>query len=271
MLFNKIFGAILAVLLAILGLQTFGNIVFGKGGHHGAHHEDGEHSINDRLKAKFAYYAEVEDSGDHGDKVEVVFDLGKLLAAADAEKGAKSFRSKCASCHTIDDGGPNGTGPNLHDVVGRVIASHEGFGYSAPMQAHQADYPAWSYEALNEFLENPKGAVSGTAMAFAGLRKEPERMDVIAYLASVNPGAPAFPEPLPEATDDGADAGDHGEAKGDDPAVPSDDAPVAIDDALDGAKSLIEDAKDVIEEKVEDLSDDADEAKKKVEEHTDGH
>ena len=268
MLFNKIFGAILAVLLAILGLQTFGNIVFGKGGHHGAHHEDGEHSINDRLKAKFAYYAEVEDSGDHGDKVEVVFDLGKLLAAADVEKGAKSFRSKCASCHTIDDGGPNGTGPNLHDVVGRVIASHEGFGYSAPMQAHQADYPAWSYEALNEFLENPKGAVSGTAMAFAGLRKEPERMDVIAYLASVNPGAPAFPEPLPEATDDGADAGDHGEA---DPAVPSDDAPVAIDDALDGAKSLIEDAKDVIEEKVEDLSDDAEEAKKKVEEHTDGH
>ena len=267
MLVNKIFGAVLAVLLFILGLQTFGGMLFGTGGHHGGHHEDTEHSINERLAKTFAYYAEVKDDTDNGGGEVVVFDLGKLLAAADAEKGEKSFRSKCSSCHTIDDGGANGTGPNLHDVVGRAMASHAGFGYSAAMQAHVADYPDWSYVALNEFLENPKGSVSGTAMAFAGLRKEPERMNVIAYLASVNPGAPAFPDPLPaadEATKDDPDATTEDLEKTDPEATEV--VKDAVDNVVDDAKSLLDQAKDKVEETVKDVVEE-----KKDDSHGDAH
>lgn len=199
MLFNKILGSVLAVLLAILGIKEFAGAAYGTGGHHGAHHEEEEHSVNEKLASTYSYYMEMEDAAPGAEEEIVVFDLGASLASADVEKGAKSFRSKCSSCHNVDAGGPNGTGPNLYDVVGRGIGTHEGFGYSGAMQDYASAEGDWDYDHLNNYLENPKGTVPGTAMAFAGLRKEPERMNVIAYLASLNPAAPAFPDPLPAA------------------------------------------------------------------------
>ena len=150
MLFNKIFGAVLAVALAILALSTITAMLFGKGPVHGGHHGDEEHSINEQLAANFAYYTEIADEGGEA-KEEVVFDLGALLAMADPSKGEKSFKAKCSSCHTIEDGGANGTGPNLHDVVGRPIASHAGFSYSSAMQQHGVEDGDWSYIHLNDF------------------------------------------------------------------------------------------------------------------------
>ncbi len=263
MLVNKIMGAVLAVLLAILGLKTFGDILYGKG-HHGGHHAEEEHSINEQLKEKFAYYIELDESGGGEVEEEEAFDLGAELASADIEKGAKSFRSKCASCHTIENGGANGTGPNLYDVVGRAIASHAGFGYTGAMQDYAAAEGNWDYDHLNNFLENPKGTVSGTAMAFAGLRKPPERMNVIAYLASVNPAAPAFPEPLPEeapedetqleeATVDGAveDAEALVEEGTDDVESLAVNAEAAADDMLDDAETAVEGLEDEAEGETE--------------------
>ena len=195
MWFNKVFGALLAVALIILGLPTLTDIVFGKGGHHGGGHEAEEKTLNERVAEEFAYYLPLSEGGGAAAEEEV-FDLGAVLAAADVEKGASSFKSKCSPCHTIEAGGDNKQGPNLHDIVGRSKASLASFGgYSSALQGMDG---AWTYENLNGFLENPKGYVSGTAMSFAGLRRDDERANVMAYLASETVNPPAFPEPLPE-------------------------------------------------------------------------
>lgn len=106
-------------------------------------------------------------------------DFATLFAAADAAAGEKVF-GKCKACHKVD--GNNGTGPHLDGVVGRAVASIADFGYSDGMKAHGGD---WTPEALNEFLTNPKGVVAGTKMSFAGLPKPEDRVNVIAYLASL--------------------------------------------------------------------------------------
>ena len=255
MLMNKIMGALLAVALVILALPTLSNIVFGKGGHHGGHHEE-DKSVNERLAETYAYYVEMTDTAGPGAE-EAVFDLGAELAAADVESGAKSFKAKCSSCHTVDADGANGTGPNLHDVVGRPTASHAGFGYSGAMQAHAADYPAWDYAHLNSFIENPKGLVSGTAMSFAGLRKDPERMDVIAYLASLNAAAPAFPEPLPAEPE----AGEEGAA---------DAATEAGESVADQAKDMVDQGVDAAKDGADAVEEAADDAAEKVKETVNG-
>ena len=105
--------------------------------------------------------------------------LGVQLAAASPKNGEKVFR-KCKSCHTIEQGGKNKTGPNLWGVVGREVASAEGYGrYSKAMLSHSG---VWSPERLDAFLEKPKTEIKGTRMGFAGLRKAGERADLIAYM-----------------------------------------------------------------------------------------
>ena len=191
---NKIMGALLAVALIILALPTAAGIVFGTGGHHGGGHGE-EKPIMERVSENYAYYLPISE-GVGAAAAEEVFDLGAALAEASVEDGADSFRAKCSTCHTIEDGGENKQGPNLHAIVGRNVAGHASFGgYSSSLSEVGG---AWDYDKLNAFLENPKGYVSGTAMSFIGLRKDGERADVIAYLASETPNAPAFPEPLPE-------------------------------------------------------------------------
>lgn len=108
-------------------------------------------------------------------------DFAPILAAADVAKGANVFK-KCGACHKTE-AGANGTGPSLHNVVGRDVASEPGFAYSAAMQAVEG---TWTPEHLQEFLTNPKGVVPGTTMGFAGLKKIEERADVIAYIQSVS-------------------------------------------------------------------------------------
>lgn len=122
-------------------------------------------------------------------------DLGTLLAGADAGRGERTAQV-CASCHTFDAGGANRTGPNLHGVVGRAVAGLGGFSYSPALTGHGGQ---WTYEALDQFLTSPARAIPGTRMAFAGLRNPRDRAHLIAYLASISPGAPPFPAPAPAA------------------------------------------------------------------------
>ncbi len=103
-----------------------------------------------------------------------------LLAAADLGAGEKVF-GKCKACHKID--GSNGTGPYLNGVIGRNHGAVEGYSYSEPMAALSA--LVWSPEVMNEFLTNPKKAIQGTKMTFAGLSKAEDRANVIAYLATL--------------------------------------------------------------------------------------
>lgn len=111
-----------------------------------------------------------------------------VFADGDAANGEKAFR-KCAACHTATEDGPSRIGPNLFDIVNRPTAEAEGFAYSDPMAALGEEGHIWSAEELDKFLEDPKGMVPGTKMAFPGVKKPEERADLIAYLTSVSPGA----------------------------------------------------------------------------------
>ena len=120
--------------------------------------------------------------------------ISPLLASADVAAGELVFK-KCASCHSIDMGGANKTGPNLWEIVNRPAASHEGFGYSAALRDYAAKDggKVWDYEALNRFLHAPKKYIAGTAMGFAGLKKDADVANVIAYMRA----QAATPAPLP--------------------------------------------------------------------------
>ncbi|WP_182482299.1 c-type cytochrome [Henriciella barbarensis] len=191
---NKVFGAILAVVLVVMGLQTLSGMVFSSGD--GGHHGEEAHSLNEWAQGRFSYYTEIAETGGAGAVEEEVYDLGALLAAADPTSGERAFKAKCSTCHTIEQGGSNGTGPNLHAIIGDSHAHDPSFGYSSAMQATSSE--SWTYESMDQWLENPSSYIRGTSMAFAGLRRDDERADVIAYLAQYTPDAPAFPEPLPE-------------------------------------------------------------------------
>ncbi|MDP1585656.1 MAG: cytochrome c family protein [Bradyrhizobium sp.] len=105
---------------------------------------------------------------------------GPVQADGDVAKGEQVFK-KCLACHAVNDK-TNKVGPHLVGVVGRPVASVEGYKYSESMTAHAAGGAVWDEAALHAYLENPKSVVAKTKMAFAGLKKEDERADLIAFL-----------------------------------------------------------------------------------------
>lgn len=115
-------------------------------------------------------------------------DLAERLSGADPEAGAKKFR-QCKACHTVEAGGPNRTGPNLYGVIGRPVASVEGFKYSSALGDFGGN---WDVERLDTFFENPRKAVPRTRMSFAGLSKPADRANMIAYLNTQSDAPVAF-------------------------------------------------------------------------------
>lgn len=104
--------------------------------------------------------------------------LEERLMLADAGKGRDIF-AKCASCHTVNRGGMDGIGPNLYGVIGRTIASKDGFAYSPALSAKAG---AWDFSKLDRWLASPKAFAPGTKMSFYGLSSAKERADLIVYL-----------------------------------------------------------------------------------------
>ncbi len=98
--------------------------------------------------------------------------------AADLDNGRRVF-ARCRSCHTITEGGPNMTGPNLYGVFGRQAGVHAKYNYSTALK--QADF-VWDGERLDHWLENPRTFLKGTKMSFAGIPVAEDRRDVIAFL-----------------------------------------------------------------------------------------
>lgn len=107
-------------------------------------------------------------------------------AEGDAAAGEKVF-NKCKACHMVGEDAKNRVGPVLNGIVGRAVAAVGDFKYSDTLAEKGASGAVWTEEEINAFLTNPKDYAKGTKMAFAGLRKEEERADVIAYLANFSP------------------------------------------------------------------------------------
>ena len=101
--------------------------------------------------------------------------------AADVEAGQKVFR-KCQACHAVGADAKNKVGPILNGVVGRGWGAVEGYKYSKNL-IELADGRVWDEESLHIYLTKPKDLIPKGKMAFAGLRKEQDRINVIAYMA----------------------------------------------------------------------------------------
>lgn len=181
-------GALLGTVFVLMSVSIASEGIF----HSGAPEKEG-----------FAIVAEETGGEAAGGEAAATVPIATLLATADATAGETAFK-KCASCHTSEKGGPNKVGPGLWDIVNRPVASHEGFSYSAGMTTFsEGQKVVWDYDHLSYFLEAPKKHVPGTAMGFAGLKKNDERANLIAYLRTLSDN----PAPLPTASSEGADAG----------------------------------------------------------------
>jgi cytochrome c len=174
---NKILGAILGTCLILLVTSFTASAIF---------------APNKPQKPGFEI-AVKEEAAAGGEKAAAVAPepIEKLLQTASVQKGEAAAK-KCAACHTFAKGDKNGVGPNLYGIIGDHKGEGRGFNFSAAMKAKGGD---WSIDDLNKFIASPKGYVPGTAMGFAGITKDSERADVIAYLNSLSD----HPAPLPTA------------------------------------------------------------------------
>ncbi len=142
-----------------------------------------------------------------------------LLATADVAKGEGTFK-KCTSCHTINQGGANGIGPNLYGVVGDHIAEGRGgFAFSDGLKSKGGN---WDFASLNQWLKSPKAFANGTKMTFAGLGNAEDRANLIAWLNTQGSNVP-----LPAAPAAGAAPADAAAKPADGAAKPAAAAPVA--------------------------------------------
>jgi cytochrome c len=177
--FNKIAGAVLATGLLVLGLKNLGSEIF----HTEAPEKPG-------LIIEVAEAAPADGSAAAAPAV--VVPIAVLLAKADPAKGMGTAKA-CAACHNFEKGGANKVGPALWDVVERPMGSAAGFTYSEGFKAMGSK--PWDYEALNTWLIAPKEFIKGTKMSYAGIKKDEDRANVIAYLASLSDSPKPFPKP----------------------------------------------------------------------------
>lgn len=101
------------------------------------------------------------------------------LPTVTGEAGKKVF-AKCIACHTVNAGGANGTGPNLHAIMGKKVgAGAPGFAYSSALTSVGG---AWDWETMSAWLKSPRAFANGTKMSFAGLSKIEDRAAVMVYM-----------------------------------------------------------------------------------------
>ena len=103
------------------------------------------------------------------------------VLAQDADNGQDLYR-QCRACHQIGAGAKNLVGPHLNGIIGRKAGTSEGFSYSQANKDAGAGGLVWSEETLLKYLETPLTFMPGTKMAYAGLKDEGDRKDIIAYL-----------------------------------------------------------------------------------------
>ena len=199
---NTIAGWVLAGGIVALGLSIVTGMYF--------HPEAPE-------KEGFAVVAEA--TGEAGAAAAVP--IATLLATADIAKGEAVFK-KCAACHTINQGGANGIGPNLWAAMGKPHGHVPGFAYSDALKSVPGN---WDWEGMDKWLANPKKYAPGTKMTFAGLGNPEERANLILYLNAQGSNLPLPTPPAAEAP--AADAAAADAATGEAGAAPATDAAAA--------------------------------------------
>lgn len=160
---NKIAGWVLTAAIAVLGLSIVTGMIYEP------HAPEQKGYVVEGVEAEAA-------AG--GAAAEAEKPIAFYLASADVAKGEAAFK-KCAACHTVNAGGANGSGPNLHATVGKPVAGKPGFAYSEALKSKGG---SWGFEELSQWLKSPKAYAPGNKMSFAGLGKPEDRANVIAYL-----------------------------------------------------------------------------------------
>lgn len=123
--------------------------------------------------------------------------IATLLASADPAAGATYAKQVCSACHTFDEGGRAGVGPNLYNVVGGPHAHMQGYDYSPALKAKAGP---WTFDELNAWLTQPSAYAPGTKMGFAGISNDKTRANVIDYLHTLSHTPEALPAPPAAAT-----------------------------------------------------------------------
>lgn len=174
---NKIFGAILLALL----IGTLSGFI-------------AEVLVHPKPLEKAAYVIAVPETAPTAEAGSAptggAAPIGPLLAKADPAAGQTAAKA-CAACHSFNKGEPGKVGPNLYGLVGGPKAHVQGFGYSDALAKKGGN---WDYEELSQFLYDPKGYAPGTKMTYAGVKKDQERANIIAYLRSLHDNPPPLPQ-----------------------------------------------------------------------------
>ncbi len=110
-------------------------------------------------------------------------EIAEKTEPAVESEGAKQFKLRCSTCHSLNAGKASVVGPELTDIVGRTIGSVEGFAYSKALKESEA---VWTTETLDKFLTNPAKQFPGNKMAFGGLADSKQRQLIITYLETSN-------------------------------------------------------------------------------------
>ncbi|ALE15611.1 membrane c-type cytochrome cy [Altererythrobacter epoxidivorans] len=184
--FNTAAGWILFSGIIALGLSILSGMYF---------HADG----HEELEAPGFVIEGGDEAG--GGAAEVTMAQALNMEGVSAAAGEKIF-AKCTACHTINQGGADGIGPNLYGIMGKPVGKHAaGFAYSSALSEHGG---VWDWETMNEWLKSPKAFASGTKMSFAGLSKIEDRASVALYL-NENGSNLAVPEYTAPVADEAAE------------------------------------------------------------------
>ncbi len=147
----------------------------------------------------------IEGVETEGGEAEMTMAEALNMEGVDASKGEQVF-AKCTACHTIEQGGANGIGPNLWAVMGSQIGSHvPGYAYSSALVDKGG---VWDWETMDAWLKSPRAFANGTKMSFAGLSKIEDRAAVAIYMNEYgsNLPVPEYVEVVADSETEGDDA-----------------------------------------------------------------
>lgn len=188
---NKIAAAVLLAGLIAMATGKVSTILYYGGNEPGAHHGGEEHAVKRGFVIEGAEAFAAGAGGGAAAKTEkVLASIIPFLHSADVTAGEAYFKKKCSTCHTGEQGGKNKTGPNLWGIVNRPKGSKSDFKYSKAVTSAGGK---WEFEDLNGFLHKPKKFMPGTIMGFAGIKKDQDRGNLIAYLRTLNSSPVAIP------------------------------------------------------------------------------